>query len=125
VLENLDKLLPIIERLDDEGTIADLFGLPAIIGVFCFLPGLIIGILVPKKISLGLVGVIIVVATIAILLLLRSDKVYRKKYIKYASERGVPSTDAEDFFAFWKGLNSKARKRLTNDMKRKVNAKNN
>jgi len=124
VLENLDKLLPIIERLDDEGSIAELFGLPAIIGVFCFLPGLIIGIFLPKNISLGLVGLIVIVAAIAILLFSRSDKVYRKKYVKYASERGVSSTDAEDFYAFWKGLNSKARKRLTKDMKRKQNAKN-
>jgi len=119
VLENLDKLLPIIER--------QLFGLPAIIGVFCFLPGLIIGIFLPKNISLGLVGLIVIVAAIAILLFSRSDKVYRKKYVKYAkyaSERGVSSTDAEDFYAFWKGLNSKARKRLTKDMKRKQNAKN-
>jgi len=119
VLENLDKLLPIIEQLDDEGTMAELFGLPAAIGVFCFLPGLIVGVFLPKNISLGLVGLIVIVAAIAILLFSRSDKVYHKKYIKYASERGISSHDAEDFLAFWKGLNNRARKRLTNDIKRR------
>jgi len=125
MLEHSERLLPIIEQLDDEGSIADLFGLPALIGVFCFLPGLIIGVLVPRVISLRLVGVIIIVTTIAMLLYSKSDEVYRKKYIKYASEHGVSSTDAEDFFEFWRGLNSRARKRLTKDIKRKIHAKNN
>jgi len=124
MLEYSDILLPIIEQLDENSGIEGLFGLPAVVGVFCFLPGLVIGVIFPKPISIGLIGLILVTATIAIFLISRTDKVYRKKYIRFAAERGVSSGDAEKNFDFWKGLNSRARKRLMKDLKRRKNAKN-
>ena len=119
-LDNSNELLPIIDRLESEGRLADLFVLPAVLGVFCLLPGLFLGLVLPQKFVIALMILIVVFCIIAALLFSRADKIYRKKYISFANEKGVSQADAEDFFEFWKGLKGKAQRRLMKNYKEKA-----
>ena len=122
ILENFDKLLPIIDRLDDENTLNSTLALPALVGVFCFLPGLLLGLLLPRPISWLLIGFIVIIAVIFATMVSVADKTYQKKYLKSAEAVGVSREQAEEFHSFWNGLNSKARKRIKKE--KNYNAKN-
>ena len=122
ILDDFDKLLPIIDRLDDENIMSYALGLPALIGVFCFLPGLLLGLLLPRPVSWLLIGFIVILAVIFPLMMSVADKTYQKKYLKSAEAVGVSREQAEEFQSFWNGLNSKARKRIKKE--KNYNAKN-
>ena len=122
MLENFDKLLPIIDKLDEESVLSYALGLPALIGTLCFLPGLLLGLLLPRSVTWMLIGLIIILVLLFVLMVSINDKSYQKKYLKSAAEAGVSNQQADEFYEFWRGLNSKARKRIRKE--KNYNAKN-
>ena len=122
MLESFDELMPIIDKLDDDGILSYSLGIPALIGVICFLPGLLLGLLLPRLVTWLLIGSIIILAVIFAAMVSVHDKSYQKKYLKLAAEIGISQEQADEFYVFWSGLNSRARKLIKKE--KKYNAKN-
>lgn len=124
-LDEAARYLPLLDEAENHTSVLETVALPVLLGVL-FLPGLLLGIFLPKNYALVLLAIVLASTIIFFAVLAKeSSDPLMKKYARLAEEAGAEINDAKKFYTTWNGLKTKAKKRIRDDIERRKNAKNN
>ena len=123
MIESVEKIVPIIERLESEDDSSFIFGLGAVLSLF-LIPGLLIGLFVSKQIILVLIFSVLIITLIGAFIMKISERNFDKKFAIYSAEIGLEEKESQELLEFWNRSNSRVRKRVKRSIERQSNVKN-
>ena len=123
MIESVEKIVPIIERLESEDDSSFIFGLGAVLSLF-LIPGLLIGLFVSKQIILFLIFSVLIITLIGAFIMKISERNFDKKFAIYSAEIGLEEKESQELLEFWNSSNSRVRKRVKRSIERQNNVKN-
>jgi len=119
--EQSNKLLAILCHVDADLELSnydDALIIPAVIGVICFLPGLLLGQIISQKAAWILIAAILLLsALVGAYYAINSGK-REKIFVTKALNEGFSVSEADDFLKLWSDLKSRQRKRAIKSLKK-------
>lgn len=111
ILRDMKIVLPIINDLEDRDD-GGVFLLTSTFVSLWWIPGIIVGALVPIFIAALIVVVIIIVNITAGIVMWQKEKKFETEYAKQIDKLDIGKDRAEELLEFWNNANTKRRKRM-------------